>query len=100
MRGEQADLPGLPEPPPPADPTPAPPRAAPRLKGAGDRAQCVLRPVVVEALIPDDHSARAIWAFVGQLDLQHFTAPIQAVDGTAGRPAWDPHLLISLWVYS
>src|SRR5271167_611966 len=33
-------------------------------------------------------------------DLSRFQEPIAAVEGRAGRPAWDPHLLISLWVYA
>jgi transposase len=65
-----------------------------------DRQQMLLRPVVVEALIAEDHPARAIWAFVGQLDLSRYRAPIRSVEGSAGRPALDPHLRVSLWVYS
>ncbi len=65
-----------------------------------DRQQLVLRPVVVEALIPADHPARAIWAFVGQLDLSRYHAHVRALEGGAGRSATDPRLLVSLWVYS
>jgi transposase len=54
----------------------------------------------VERLIEDDHPARAIWELVGRLDLASFAATIGAVEGGAGRPAYDPHLLISLWVYA
>jgi transposase len=60
----------------------------------------MLRPVVVEALIAEDHPARAIWAFVGRLDLRRFREQVRSVAGSAGRPAFDPHLLVSLWVYS
>lgn len=65
-----------------------------------DRSQMLLRPVVVEELIPEDHPARAIWEFVGRLDLSRYTDPVRSVEGSAGRPALDPRLLISLWVYS
>lgn len=65
-----------------------------------DRAQLLLRTVDVEALIPGDHPARAIWEFVGRLDLSRYTDLIRSVEGSAGRPAYDPHLLVSLWVYS
>jgi transposase len=65
-----------------------------------DRAQMLLRTVDVERLIPEDHPARAIWEFVGHLDLSGYTEQIRSVAGTAGRPAFDPHLLVSLWVYS
>jgi transposase len=56
--------------------------------------------VDVECLIEEDHPARAIWAFVGKLDLGPFYAPIEAVEGVAGREPWDPRLLISLWLYA
>jgi transposase len=56
--------------------------------------------VDVERLIDEDHSARAIWELVGRLDLTSFLAPIGSVQGQAGRPAFDPQLLISLWLYA
>lgn len=65
-----------------------------------DRNQMMMRPVDVERLIEEDHPARAIWEFVGQLDLSSYEASIEAVEGVAGRPVWDPRLLISLWVYA
>jgi transposase len=60
----------------------------------------VLRAIDVEHLIAADHPARAIWDFVGQLDLRRYVARVRAVDGAAGRPAVHPHVLVSLWVYS
>jgi transposase len=65
-----------------------------------DRSQSQLRPVVVEDLIGEDHPARAIWGFVGALDLTPFVEEVRSVEGVAGRPALDPQLLISMWVYS
>jgi len=70
-----------------------------RLK-AVDRKQLMLRPVDVEQLIEEDHPARAIWAFTGRMDWSRFLASIQAVEGVAGREAWDPRLLASLWIYA
>ena len=60
----------------------------------------LLRAVNVEQLIPDDHPARAIWELVGRLDRTPFHQEIEAVEGVAGRPALDPQLLISLWIYA
>jgi hypothetical protein len=34
----------------------------------------------------------------GQLDRTRYTANVGAVEGVAGRPPFDPDLLISLWV--
>jgi transposase len=65
-----------------------------------NRQQMVLRAVDVEKLIEPDHPARAIWELVGGLDLGGFRAEIESVEGEAGRPAYDPQLLISLWIYA
>jgi transposase len=63
-----------------------------------DRSQSLLRPVIVERLIEEDHPARAVWELTGALNLAAFYEPIQAVAGVAGRNATDPRLLISLWL--
>ena len=65
-----------------------------------NRNQMVMRVVDVERLVAEDHPVRAIWARVGRLDLSSFYAKIESVDGVAGRPAWDPRLLMSLWIYA
>ena len=65
-----------------------------------NRQQMLLRPVEVEKLVEEDHPVRAIWELVGQLNLEPFYADIEAVEGVAGRPVWDPQLLISLWLYA
>jgi transposase len=67
---------------------------------AVDRSQMMFRAVEVERLVEEDHPARAIWEFVGRMDLSALYAPIKAVEGVAGREAWDPRLLISVWVYA
>ena len=64
-----------------------------------DREQLCWRVVDVERLIGEEHPARAVWEFVGKLDLSGYSSEIRAVEGQAGRPAWDPRLLVSLWVY-
>jgi transposase len=65
-----------------------------------DREQLFWRVVDVERLIGEDHAARAIWEFVGKLDLSGYSAEVLSVEGMAGRPAWNPQLLVSLWVYA
>lgn len=76
-----------------------PASAAPRLREA-DRTQLCLRPLDLESLLPEDHRARSVWAYVEGLDLTPLYQAIQAVDGTAGRPATDPKLLLALWLYA
>src|SRR3974390_1996171 len=65
-----------------------------------NRDQMVLRPMEVEKLVEEDNEVRAIWEFVGRLDLGQYYGEIEAVEGEAGRPAWDPRLMVSLWVYA
>jgi transposase len=65
-----------------------------------ERNQLCFRPIDVEKLVGPGHRVRAIWEFVGRLDLSDFYASVEAVEGEAGRPVWDPQLLISLWVYA
>jgi transposase len=65
-----------------------------------NRQQMVLRPTNVEGLVDTDHPVRAIWELTGRLDLKSFYAEIESAEGTAGRPAIDPQLMISLWIYA
>jgi transposase len=54
----------------------------------------------VERLIEEDHPARSLWSLVGTLDLSLYDDGTAAVEGRPGRPAIDPHLLITLWLYA
>jgi transposase len=99
MRVQQGALPGVEVPPAGMVLEASIAAGSPRVK-AVDRGQMMWRMVEVERLVEQDHPARAIWEFVGRLDLTEFYAPIKAVEGVAGREPWDPRLLISLWVYA
>jgi len=52
----------------------------------------------LDQLLPADHPVRALWDFVCGLDLTAFHATIQSRVGQAGAPAFDPRLLIMLWL--
>src|SRR5258706_10528483 len=65
-----------------------------------NREQMVMRVVDVEQLVEQDHPVRAIWEFVGRLDLSSFCEQIRAVEGERGRPTHHPRLMICLWVYA
>ena len=65
-----------------------------------DRSQNFFRTVDVEQLIPPDHVARLFWDVTGKLDLSAFYAPIKTKRGRAGRPTFDPRLLITIWLYA
>jgi len=65
-----------------------------------DRRQSMMLTMDVEALIGPDHKARAIWELAGRMDLTRFTASVKTREGEAGRQAWPPRLLVSVWVYA
>jgi transposase len=65
-----------------------------------NRQQTVMVSMYVEDLIPADHKARAIWEMAGRLDLSQFSHKLRTWVGCPGRPAWDPQLLVSVWVYA
>ncbi len=71
----------------------------PRLKRA-NRLQIELRPMDLESLLPEDHSARWVWAVVDQLDLSPLYERIRAIEGHAGQNAIDPKILMALWLYA
>jgi len=54
----------------------------------------------LDASLPEDHPARAIWAFLDRLDLSPFYASIKSVVGRAGHPTTDPQILLALWLFA
>ena len=54
----------------------------------------------VDQLIGADHKMRAIWELTGRLSLEEFAAAIESQEGEAGRPAWSPRVLVSVWLYA
>src|SRR3954467_7880611 len=64
------------------------------------RDQRELRVFDVEELIDPDHRARMLWAAVEQLDLSAFYAGIKSNREKGGRPALDPKVLLTLWLYA
>ena len=72
-------------------------QGAPRMVEA-NRMQTRLVPMDLEGLLPADHQARAVWAFVARLDLSAFHELIKSREGSAGRPAIDPQILLGLWI--
>ncbi len=99
METDQPRLVEMPEQP------PAPPLETP--SGGGrvklryvNRDQTMLAQIVVEELIGPDHKARAIWELTGHLDLSRFAERLKTRESQAGRPAWEPRLLVSVWVYA
>jgi len=82
-----------------ARPGPADPKQGARLRQA-ERAQIAWGRIDLDAMLPEDHPARAIWAVVERLDLSALYAQIAARDEVAGAPTIDPRILLALWVYA
>lgn len=65
-----------------------------------ERDQIELRVCDLDSLIPADHPARAIWAYVQRLDLCELEAQIKAREHTPGQAPASPRLLLALWLYA
>lgn len=59
-----------------------------------------MRCLALDQLLPDDHQARLVWAYVEGLDLTPLYQAILARQGVAGRDANDPRILMALWLYA
>ena len=64
------------------------------------RDQIELRACDLDSLLAVDHAARTVWAFVQSLDLAPLHARIRSLEGSAGRPAIDPAILVALWLWA
>ena len=64
-----------------------------------DRKQVVMRVVDIEGLIEEGHPARGIWEMLGRVDLGRYYDDIESVEGEAGRAAFDPRMMATLWMY-
>ena len=54
----------------------------------------------IDSLLPADHRARVVWAFVEGLELEALYDPIKSREGEVGRPPADPAVLLGLWLYA
>lgn len=64
------------------------------------RDQAWLLPPTLDQLVPEDHPARFVAAFVEALDRQAWSELGIDLEGDAeGAPAYDPRALLSVWLY-
>jgi transposase len=54
----------------------------------------------LDELLPAEHEARIVWAYVCGLDLSELRQRIQAVVGGPGQAPADPQVLLALWLYA
>src|SRR3989304_3035379 len=92
----QSSLFPLPEP--QAAPAPSPTRPEHARVLRPNRQQLQWAPRDLEATVPQEHPARAIWDILEKLNLDAFYGSIKAVLDGPGRPTTDPQVLLALWL--
>lgn len=65
-----------------------------------ERRQVEFQQVCLDDLLPADHRARQVWAYVEGLDLSALYGEVRTTALSSGRPAIDPAILVSLWLYA
>jgi transposase len=65
---------------------------------AVNRDQMSFRGESVEQMLPPEHPVRDVWTLVCGWDLSAFWKRVRAVPGQAGAPAFDPRVLLTLWI--
>ena len=65
-----------------------------------ERFQIELRTLSLDQMLPLEHQARNVWAYVESLDLSPLYQKIQAVEGTPGRDHTDPRIVLALWMFA
>jgi transposase len=86
---------GLPEQAVPAGPG----RGMPRLRQP-ERCQPGWQIVAIDDLVARDHPVRAVWAFVGTLDLRGLHDAVKAREGVPGQAPPAPELMLALWLWA
>jgi transposase len=77
-----------------------PPRLGPKRLRHAVRNQVEIQECSLDELLPEDHEARIVWAYVCGSDLSELIARIQAVEGGPGQAPADPRILLALWLYA
>jgi len=62
------------------------------------RMQVEMQLLALDQLLPPDHRARTVWAFVTSLNLEPFYRDIEVTDNVPGRTAIAPEVLVALWL--
>ena len=65
-----------------------------------DRQQMRIYLAALDDLLPGDHRVRLVWELVQTYDLEPLYARIKSVEGSAGRPAIEPRVLVAIWLYA
>lgn len=77
----------------------APGRGMPRLRQP-ERRQPGWQIAAIDDLVSGDHPVRAVWAFVGTLDVRRLHDAVKAREGVPGQAPPAPELLLALWLWA
>jgi len=77
-----------------------PPRIGPKRLRHAVRNQIEFQHCSLDELLPEEHEARIVWAYVCGLDLSPLHERIQAVEGGPGQAPADPRILMASWLYA
>lgn len=77
-----------------------PSRIGPKRLRHAVRNQVEFQECSLDELLPEEHDARIVWAYVCSLDLSELHQRIQAVEGGPGQAPADPRILLALWLYA
>lgn len=64
------------------------------------RDQYEMKYTCIDELVGEDHLVRQVWDYVCSLDLSKVLHNIKSVEGNVGRPAIDPSILVTLWLFA
>lgn len=79
---------------------PLPPPVGPKRLRHAVRNQVEIQQCSLDELLPEDHEARIVWAYVEGLDLSELYERIRAVEAGPGQAPADPRILLALWLYA
>jgi transposase len=65
-----------------------------------ERRQVEFQQSCLDDLLATDHRAREVWDYVEELDLSELYGRVRTTAQASGRPAIDPAILVSLWLYA
>jgi transposase len=65
-----------------------------------ERRQVEFQQSCLDELLASDHRAREVWDYVEELDLSELYGRVRTTVQGSGRPAIDPAILVSLWLYA
>jgi transposase len=74
-------------------------RGMPRLRQP-ERYQPGWQIAAIDDLVAGDHPVRAVWAFVGTLDLRDLHDAVKAREGVPGQAPPAPELMLALWLWA